>query len=305
MSDKQNEFEEEIEINDDKVEETIQEDTLHKEDSENINHEYEYTQDTQDSNNSFNETNYNSYDKLEDVSSSVNVKKKTLLMPCTIISLAIFLIALLSGIIFLVFFNVNLVGSYVLVTEGQPADTPKTYLIIEDNGVAKISSESTTYTGKYFITPDNIFSVNIQNGNGQGGFQGDFNYKLTNKGITERTLSISYQENPPLVFNSVNEIPDPIKPVKDFKVNKKFIGSWSYKDDTYVYTSKYQFNDDCTMNYIVNTADMNMVVTLNYSVKKDTFDKTYYAGGKKQTLSSQYSFDKDILIIDGVGYTKE
>ncbi len=313
MSDKKNnlegfeELEKETEI--DNTEETseLAEDFDEIQD-ENEEQDEEYDDEEYEDDDEYDDEEYDDYeydgvqDELAGAVVATKTKKKSILMPCTLVSLAIVLIAILSGAVYLIFFNVDLTGSYVIVDETNTS-TIDTYLILEDNGVAKLKSESLTYGGTYSITADNLFSVNVNMG--QSTFAGDFNYTVEGNKLTGQSLILTSEyATAPLEFKSVSEVPNPIKPVEGFKPDERLLGLWTNYDEAYGATTQYMFNDDGTMYAYLESAGYSVKIDFTYEVKEDTIDKVYIVNGEEQVMPSTYAFDGDTLVMDGLGFTK-
>lgn len=233
-------------------------------------------------------------DSIIQGSIAVKTKKKPLLMKTTIISIIIFLIAVASASVYLIFFNVSLVGDYVFVQE-EVSGSP-TYLIMDNDGKASFKISSVTFIGEYNVTPSGALYVSIPTD--QGYFQGEYNFELTGNNISKKTLTLTNETGAVIEFASTT-LPDlGLTKPKDFKTDEKLIGKWSISESEYL--MEYNFNEDGTMYMLSATQRIDAV----YTVKEDKIDVIYKINGQEGTIPIPYYFDKDKLVIGEVGFEK-
>lgn len=232
-------------------------------------------------------------EEYADANTQVQTKKKRLLMPCTIIALCIFVLAAISGAVYMLFFNNSPVGTYMVA--GQDSGT-KTYFIFDEDGAAKYKIDSITFIGTYSKAAGEKVSLYIPLG--YTAMQGDYNFDVSGNVFTGKKLVISTDEGGSIELTAAQLPESALSPQKDFTTDEKLIGTWRTIDDEQPLT--YSFNSDGTM-YMSSEA---MRIDAAYTIEDSKIKTTYTAYGEENSMEEEYAFDGDTLIISGIGYSK-
>lgn len=240
------------------------------------------------------------------VSAPVAVKKKKgfIQLPI-IISLAILVLVALGFLVFKIFFNTSVVGTWtVKVTatadEATTASdaTAKNYYTFEDDGTASINLGTMKMVGTYSLEEKdgtrNIY-INIPSA-----FMGLYEYKVSGNEITGRTLTLTDNDyGQSYDLESTKLVIPEIKPDADFKPSENLTGKWTY-DDGY-YKMSYELRQDGTAT--VSQSDILFANGVyNYTDNKITIK---YFTNQEVTMELNYELKGDSIIIDGIQYLKE
>lgn len=244
---------------------------------------------------------------------AVPVQGKTKLKINTpiIIGGIILILALVTFLAYTIFFDTSIVGtwSYSVDTAGtatpdeataDEADEVKIFLIFEADGAAKMCIGTQEARGDYTVSlsdnNESIVSLNIT----QTVFTGDFGYKVTGNKITGRTLTLYYEGEEIMKFNSDSFKTPKLDVPEDFKTNDKMIGTW--QDE--MYGIKYTFNKDGTL--IMNQSDTIIISGVYTLDEENGAIKFTIVGDGQEELLLSYGYDEesDTLVIDTLGYKR-
>ncbi len=277
------------------------------------------------------------------------------------IALIILLAAILFFLGKLCFFNTNIDGTWGMTIKGEGNNPDQTFNLSFDDSVARLQSAGTAFIGRLTIKDENgnylkdeagrsvlSISMNIQ-GNP---YIFKFNYEFTGNAFTGRTLRLTdlsgmflapdsksadketlekhkkaneYVERDNTVYYIWSFTPSVedmgVKKDKNFKPDKKLVGSWLYKSDDNAYPHTMTFTEDglfeqhyyeyetygtysvkdgvCTIKYIELGNDEKKF-EINYKVEGDEltltqeYEGTVLAEEKLKKTDDKYSFKSEI-----------
>ncbi|MCQ4021650.1 MULTISPECIES: DUF5640 domain-containing protein [unclassified Ruminococcus] len=231
----------------------------------------------------------------DESTATVKVKKKRLVMPCIIISACTLLVAIVVGVVFLLFFNTSVAGTYVIETEGDTAEI-QTYFILGDDGKLTQRSGSIELEGTYQITnEDNESKINLSIPANYVNVT--YNYKIEGNKLTGMKLIMSDDRGNSLIFAPATYVETTVEPIENAQLDSKLVGNW---EDTEGYGLRYIFNDDYSL--VMSGNGMNIYGC--YSAENGNIKIKYYADTLREDTAT-YSFDGDKLVLnESVTFTK-
>ncbi len=239
---------------------------------------------------------------------SVAVKKKKSFMQLpVIISLAILILVALGFLVFKVFFNTSVVGTWTVkttasadeATTATADEAAKNYYTFEDDGTASIHLGTMRMMGTYSLNTSDegtkTIDISIPSA-----LEGTFEYTVTGNELVGRTLTLkdTYYGQSIDLESSKLVIPD-MKPDADFKPNDKLTGKWIY-DDGY-YKMSYEFNEDGTAT--VNQSDI-LFADGVYNYTDNTITIKYYTN-QESVMELNYELKGNSIIINGIQFNKD
>lgn len=239
---------------------------------------------------------------------SVAVKKKKSFMQLpVIISLAILILVALGFLVFKVFFNTSVVGTWTVkttasadeATTATADEAAKNYYTFEDDGTASIHLGTMRMMGTYSLNTSDegtkTIDISIPSA-----LEGTFEYTVTGNELAGRTLTLkdTYYGQSIDLESSKLVIPD-MKPDADFKPNDKLTGKWVY-DDGY-YKMSYELNDDGTAT--VNQSDI-LFADGVYNYTDNTITIKYYTN-QESVMELNYELKDNSIIINGIQFKKD
>ena len=241
------------------------------------------------------------------VSAPVAVKKKkSFIQLPIIISLAILILVALGFLVFKIFFNTSVVGTWTVkdsatadeATTATSDEAAKNYYTFEDDGTASIHLGTMKMVGTYSLEEkDGTRTIDISI---PSALEGSFEYKVSGNEIGGRTLTLtdtSYGQS--IDLESTKLVIPEMKPDADFKPSEKLTGKWTY-DDGY-YKMSYELREDGTST--VSQSDILFADGVyNYNDNKITIK--YYTN-QEVTMELNYELKDDSIIIDGIQFVKD
>lgn len=239
---------------------------------------------------------------------SVAVKKKKSFMQLpVIISLAILILVALGFLVFKVFFNTSVVGTWTVkttasadeATTATADEAAKNYYTFEDDGTASIHLGTMRMMGTYSLNTSDegtkTIDISIPSA-----LEGTFEYTVTGNELAGRTLTLkdTYYGQSIDLESSKLVIPD-MKPDADFKPNDKLTGKWIY-DDGY-YKMSYELNEDGTAT--VNQSDV-LFADGVYNYTDNTITIKYYTN-QESVMELNYELKDNSIIINGIQFNKD
>lgn len=239
---------------------------------------------------------------------SVAVKKKKSFMQLpVIISLAILILVALGFLVFKVFFNTSVVGTWTVkttasadeATTATADEAAKNYYTFEDDGTASIHLGTMRMMGTYSLNTSDegtkTIDISIPSA-----LEGTFEYTVTGNELAGRTLTLkdTYYGQSIDLESSKLVIPD-MKPDADFKPNDKLTGKWIY-DDGY-YKMSYELNEDGTAT--VNQSDI-LFADGVYNYTDNTITIKYYTN-QESVMELNYELKDNSIIINGIQFKKD
>lgn len=239
---------------------------------------------------------------------SVAVKKKKSFMQLpVIISLAILILVALGFLVFKVFFNTSVVGTWTVkttasadeATTATADEAAKNYYTFEDDGTASIHLGTMRMMGTYSLNTSDegtkTIDISIPSA-----LEGTFEYTVTGNELAGRTLTLkdTYYGQSIDLESSKLVIPD-MKPDADFKPNDKLTGKWIY-DDGY-YKMSYELNEDGTAT--VNQSDI-LFADGVYNYTDNTITIKYYTN-QESVMELNYELKDNSIIINGIQFNKD
>lgn len=234
-------------------------------------------------------------------------KKKSFIQLPVIISLAILILVALGFLVFKVFFNTSVVGTWTVkttasadeATTATADEAAKNYYTFEDDGTASIHLGTMRMMGTYSINTSDegtkTIDISIPSA-----LEGTFEYTVTGNELAGRTLTLkdTYYGQSIDLESSKLVIPD-MKPDANFKPNDKLTGKWVY-DDGY-YKMSYELNDDGTAT--VNQSDI-LFADGVYNYTDNTITIKYYTN-QESVMELNYELKDNSIIINGIQFKKD
>lgn len=234
-------------------------------------------------------------------------KKKSFIQLPVIISLAILILVALGFLVFKVFFNTSVVGTWTVkttasadeATTATADEAAKNYYTFEDDGTASIHLGTMRMMGTYSLNTSDegtkTIDISIPSA-----LEGTFEYTVTGNELAGRTLTLkdTYYGQSIDLESSKLVIPD-MKPDADFKPNDKLTGKWVY-DDGY-YKMSYELNDDGTAT--VNQSDI-LFADGVYNYTDNTITIKYYTN-QESVMELNYELKDNSIIINGIQFKKD
>lgn len=234
-------------------------------------------------------------------------KKKSFIQLPVIISLAILILVALGFLVFKVFFNTSVVGTWTVkttasadeATTATSDEAAKNYYTFEDDGTASIHLGTMRMMGTYSLNTSDegtkTIDISIPSA-----LEGTFEYTVTGNELAGRTLTLkdTYYGQSIDLESSKLVIPD-MKPDADFKPNDKLTGKWIY-DDGY-YKMSYELNEDGTAT--VNQSDI-LFADGVYNYTDNTITIKYYTN-QESVMELNYELKDNSIIINGIQFNKD
>lgn len=234
-------------------------------------------------------------------------KKKSFIQLPVIISLAILILVALGFLVFKVFFNTSVVGTWTVkttasadeATTATADEAAKNYYTFEDDGTASIHLGTMRMMGTYSLNTSDegtkTIDISIPSA-----LEGTFEYTVTGNELAGRTLTLkdTYYGQSIDLESSKLVIPD-MKPDADFKPNDKLTGKWIY-DDGY-YKMSYELNEDGTAT--VNQSDI-LFADGVYNYTDNTITIKYYTN-QESVMELNYELKDNSIIINGIQFKKD
>lgn len=229
------------------------------------------------------------------------------------IVLAIFAVALLSVIVWKMFFDQSIVGEWYYIAEGEYVETLDSPIESEDeasithqysqrvvydfreDGVCVVTLGTTSVEGSYDLyssADGNVLSAYVV-------YQytpllyGSFNYKVTGNVFTGRKLVLSdvYGEGYELVLEP-GEGESPLEAYEDVEIEERLIGTW--RDENYGIT--FEIKSD---GFMVCSTDDGLIIEYAYTKFEEGTLLLKSYGDSEQAQTYTYSFDGDKTYING------
>ena len=241
------------------------------------------------------------------VSAPVAVKKKkSFIQLPIIISLAILILVARGFLVFKIFFNTSVVGTWTVkdsatadeATTATSDEAAKNYYTFEDDGTASIHLGTMKMVGTYSLEEkDGTRTIDISI---PSALEGSFEYKVSGNEIGGRTLTLtdtSYGQS--IDLESTKLVIPEMKPDADFKPSEKLTGKWTY-DDGY-YKMSYELREDGTST--VSQSDI-LFADGVYNYTDNKIIIKYYTN-QEVTMELNYELKDDSIIIDGIQFVKD
>lgn len=233
-------------------------------------------------------------------------KKKSFIQLPIIISLAIIVLVALGFLVFKVFFNTSVVGTWT-VKDSATADEAttaseeiaKNYYTFDDDGTASIHLGTMKMIGTYSLSTSEDGTRTIDISIPQA-LEGTFEYEVTGNELAGRTLTLTdtyYGQSIDLESSKII-IPE-MKPDDDFKPSDKLSAKWTY-DDGY-YKMSYELRENGTAT--VSQSDI-LFADGVYNYTDSTITIKYYTN-QEVTMELNYELKDDSIIIDGIQFMKD
>lgn len=234
-------------------------------------------------------------------------KKKSFIQLPVIISLAILILVALGFLVFKVFFNTSVVGTWTVkitasadeATTATADEAAKNYYTFEDDGTASIHLGSMRMMGTYSLNTSDegtkTIDISIPSA-----LEGSFEYTVTGNEIAGRTLTLKdtyYGQS--IDLESAKLVIPELKPDAGFKPNDKLTGKWVY-DDGY-YKMSYELREDGTAT--VNQSDI-LFADGVYNYNDNTITIKYFTN-QESVMELNYELKDNSIIINGIQFKKD
>ncbi len=234
-------------------------------------------------------------------------KKKSFIQLPVIISLAILILVALGFLVFKVFFNTSVVGTWTVkitasadeATTATADEAAKNYYTFEDDGTASIHLGSMRMMGTYSLNTSDegtkTIDISIPSA-----LEGSFEYTVTGNEIAGRTLTLKdtyYGQS--IDLESAKLVIPELKPGAGFKPNDKLTGKWIY-DDGY-YKMSYELREDGTAT--INQSDI-LFADGVYNYNDNTITIKYFTN-QESVMELNYELKDNSIIINGIQFKKD
>lgn len=234
-------------------------------------------------------------------------KKKSFIQLPVIISLAILILVALGFLVFKVFFNTSVVGTWTVkitasadeATTATADEAAKNYYTFEDDGTASIHLGSMRMMGTYSLNTSDegtkTIDISIPSA-----LEGSFEYTVTGNEIAGRTLTLKdtyYGQS--IDLESAKLVIPELKPDAGFKPNDKLTGKWIY-DDGY-YKMSYELREDGTAT--INQSDI-LFADGVYNYNDNTITIKYFTN-QESVMELNYELKDNSIIINGIQFKKD
>lgn len=234
-------------------------------------------------------------------------KKKSFIQLPVIISLAILILVALGFLVFKVFFNTSVVGTWTVkitasadeATTATADEAAKNYYTFEDDGTASIHLGSMRMMGTYSLNTSDegtkTIDISIPSA-----LEGSFEYTVTGNEIVGRTLTLKdtyYGQS--IDLESAKLVIPELKPDAGFKPNDKLTGKWIY-DDGY-YKMSYELREDGTAT--INQSDI-LFADGVYNYNDNTITIKYFTN-QESVMELNYELKDNSIIINGIQFKKD
>lgn len=234
-------------------------------------------------------------------------KKKGFIQLPVIISLAILILVALGFLVFKVFFNTSIVGTWTVkdtatadeATTATSDEIAKNYYTFDDDGTASIHLGTMKMIGTYSLSTSEEGTKTVEISI-PSALEGTFEYDVTGNEITGRTLTLKdtyYGQS--IDLESTKLVIPEMKPDADFKPSEKLTGKWTY-DDGY-YKMSYELREDGTAT--VSQSDI-LFADGVYNYNDSTITIKYYTN-QEVTMELNYELKDNSIIIDGIQFVKD
>lgn len=175
-------------------------------------------------------------------------KKRSVDTP-VIIAFWIVLVTILVLIVWKMFFDTSLKGSWHLAFK----DDGKDYsygLTFDNDNVVHYSFGGITYTGQYILDPENAV-LNISSSSyGKYNINTDFQYQMAGNLFSGKELVLTNQGDVKLPFKTSSEYEPIVQKYDDFKADEAILGSWLYTDEERGYHYTFTFDENGQYEYL-------------------------------------------------------
>lgn len=234
-------------------------------------------------------------------------KKKSFIQLPVIISLAILILVALGFLVFKVFFNTSVVGTWTVkitasadeATTATADEAAKNYYTFEDDGTASIHLGSMRMMGTYSLNTSDegtkTIDISIPSA-----LEGSFEYTVTGNEIAGRTLTLKdtyYGQS--IDLESAKLVIPELKPDAGFKPSDKLTGKWIY-DDGY-YKMSYELREDGTAT--INQSDI-LFADGVYNYNDNTITIKYFTN-QESVMELNYELKDNSIIINGIQFKKD
>lgn len=234
-------------------------------------------------------------------------KKKSFIQLPVIISLAILILVALGFLVFKVFFNTSVVGTWTVkitasadeATTATADEAAKNYYTFEDDGTASIHLGSMRMMGTYSLNTSDegtkTIDISIPSA-----LEGSFEYTVTGNEIVGRTLTLKdtyYGQS--IDLESAKLVIPELKPDAGFKPNDNLTGKWIY-DDGY-YKMSYELREDGTAT--INQSDI-LFADGVYNYNDNTITIKYFTN-QESVMELNYELKDNSIIINGIQFKKD
>lgn len=240
----------------------------------------------------------NTYSSAQEFATTA-VKKKSPVMPCIIISACVLVLAVALGIVYVLFFNTSIAGTYVIentAADSSDAQTTQTYYVFDDEGNLTMLFGSIEFSGTYEISDEDGASqitLNVAAAN----LYGTYNYTVSGNKLTGINIEISDTSGNAMRFIPAEYNEKGIEPFEDAKVDSALVGTW---EDTSGYGVQYTFNEDSTL-VMTGTG---MIINAYYTATDGELSIKYMADSLMEEDAVEYSVEGEVLVLNGMEFQK-
>lgn len=218
-------------------------------------------------------------------------KKKSILYPSTIITMAVVVLSIAVYLVYVSFFQSSLKGAWIS-TEIEEVTFDNTYLVLEDNNKAYMMLGSMRYLGSYSTDVDD-------EGNKQlvidipFALQAVFDYEF----VDRNTIALSMEgDTTSYTYKNVELPASTLQLIEDFQIDSNLLGSWVEPQ----YNIEYTFREDGTM--YINEGGY-LEADCVYTIEDGIIHVEYFAG-EILTMDMEYSVSGNDLSVGVMSFQK-
>ena len=229
------------------------------------------------------------------------------------IVLCIFIAVFLSALVWKIFFDSSIIGTWYYIKNGEYVETEDAP--IGTNDIPKEETRQYTQRICYDFRPDGECVVTLGTMSVKGRYNtyvmdksnvvsasviyqninlmyGSYEYDLQGNIFTGKKLVVKNLYDDEDVVLKPGEGEFPIEPFENAEYDSRLFGEW-YDEDLKV---TFEFKND---GHMLRSTDDGMTVDHYYTVVENGTVLAKYSGGEEQSYSYSYSFDGDDVIING------
>lgn len=190
----------------------------------------------------------------------------------------------------------RLIGTWQIVNENGENHTLFSY-VFKDEKTAIMAMGNVAYCSELKLEKnkegkDTLFAKLYYNINGT------YIYEISDDGKRLTLTEDGVENSEKVVLNKVADYQFMPDPPKNLKIDERLIGTWKDKEGSGI---TYTFNENGTM----ENNSLNVIITYAQFSASDGKISVLYNQGTDVEDSYKYSFDGDVLIIDGVKFLKQ
>lgn len=239
----------------------------------------------------------NTYTSVQEFEAA-SVKKKSPVMPCVIVSACVLVLAIVLGVVYILFFNNSISGTYIIesaASESTDEEINQTYYVFDDEGNLTMLFGSMEFSGSYELTDENGASqitLDVSAAN----IYGTYSYSIVGNKFTGISIELYDTSGNVMRFVPAEYNDSVIEPIENASVDSALVGTW---EDTSGYGVRYTFNEDSTL----IMSGTGMIINGYYTAADGELSIEYMAASLVEN-DAEYSVEGEVLTLNGMEFQK-